>query len=54
MKIKLLELDLWLDKKAGWFFTNGRKQYVWIDRIKAKEKKLKKLKKIQNIIKNDK
>jgi hypothetical protein len=54
MKIKLLELDLWLDKKAGWFFTNGRKQHVWISRIKKKEKELKKLKKIQNIIKNDK
>jgi len=54
MKIKLLELDLWLDQKAGWFFTNGMKQYKWIDRIKAKEKELKKLKKIQNIIKNDK
>jgi hypothetical protein len=49
MKIKLFELDLWLDKKAGWFFTNGMKQHIWIARIKRKEKELKKLKKIQNI-----
>ncbi len=49
MKIKLLELDLWLDQKAGWFFTNGMKQHVWVDRIKRKEKELKKLKKIQKL-----
>lgn len=49
MKTKLLELDLWMDQKFGWFFTNGMKQHVWIDRIKRKEKELKKLKKIEKI-----
>lgn len=49
MKIKLLEWDLWLDQKFGWFFTNGRKQHLWIDRIKKKEKELKKLRKIEKI-----
>lgn len=49
MKIRLLELDLWLDQRFGWFFTNGRKQHIWMDRIRFKEKELKKLKKIEKI-----
>lgn len=53
MKTKLLELDLWLDEKFGWFFTNGRKQHIWINRIKSKQKELEKLKK-QKKIKNGK
>ena len=38
MKTLLLRIDLFLDKKFGWFFTNGRKHDILKDRIEAKEK----------------
>ena len=49
MKIRLFKLDLWLDQRFGWFFTNGRKQHIWISRVKSKEKELKRLEKIEKI-----
>jgi hypothetical protein len=37
IKIFLLLLDYWMDKTIGWFFTNGRKQKKYMERIEWKK-----------------
>ena len=37
MKRILLEMDYFIDRHIGWFFTNGRKMDLWEKRVELKK-----------------